>query len=593
MALTYRREIDGLRAIAVSAVVLYHAGLASAAGYIGVDIFFVISGYLITALLLRENLFTGRIDLADFYARRVRRIFPAAALVLLAVLAAVPLLPSPARAGVLASAASAAVFGANVFFQYATAGYFNGDAAQFPLLHLWSLSVEEQYYLVWPALLILLLRMGVPVRAALAVLAVASFALAEWLQQGHPSAAFYSMPARAWELAAGALVATSAPRALPRWVGWVALALTTAACLAPIAHFPGAGALPAVAGAALLLAAIHGGATNALLASRPMVGVGLISYSLYLWHWPLLTIDRLLRVGPAPLAVRLGLVAAAVLLAIASYRYVETPLRRPWGSSRRTVAIGFAGMAVVFCGALAWRAPAPAAVPPVVAVRCVPFVAGDTRVQRPSCYGKEPKIVLWGDSYAHAWTPLAQALGARMQQPITTFALDGCPPIIGVRSGLRSEDEAAACRAWNAKALAYLRANGADTVVVTARWQNFLPAGGPRLMSTIHDIAPHVRRILVFGPTPVLPDEPAKCAVLGSDCSVERSAFEAGAAPARQILAALAAEPKVTVADPAAWLCEAVACPGFRDGQALYTDTIHVSAAAASAFGAKFAAAWN
>jgi peptidoglycan/LPS O-acetylase OafA/YrhL len=582
--MVYRREIDGLRAVAVSAVVLYHAGFGPRAGFVGVDVFFVISGYLITALLLREKSHTGRIDLADFYARRVRRIFPAAALVLLAVLAMVPILPPSARQGVIESAAAASLFGANVYFHLATSGYFTGDAGQLPLLHLWSLSVEEQFYLLWPALL--MLGAG---RRTFAMIAVASFALCEWLLIGHLSAAFYEMPARAWEMATGALIAASRPRALPRWAPWAGLCAVLAACVVPLPHFPGAGALPAVAGAALVLWAIHGGATSALLASRPFVGLGLISYSLYLWHWPLLAIDRLLRVGPSPWGTRAGIVALSGLLAFASYRYIETPLRKPWATSRRTVAAGFTVMAALACGAWAWRVPEPVKAP-VVVIRCIPFAENGSRVQRPSCFGKERKVVLWGDSYAHAWTPLAEAVGERLHVPVTTWALDGCPPIVGVKRGLRSEGEAEACRAWNARALTYLQTNGADTLVLAARWQKFLPAGD--LAATLKAVAPHVRRILIVGPTPTLTDEPTKCQALGSDCAVQRADFDANAAAAWATLRPLEAA-NVRIVDPAGWLCGPETCPGIRDGQALYSDTIHVSNAAAKTYGAQVAGVWN
>lgn len=580
MALTYSREIDGLRAIAVAAVVLYHAGLGGA-GFVGVDVFFVISGYLITALLLRERERTGRIDLADFYARRVRRIFPAGIAVILAVLACVPMLPESAKQGVIASAGAASLFGANVYFQLATGGYFTGDASQFPLLHLWSLSVEEQFYLLWPALV--MLGAG---RRAFAGIAVASFVLCEWLLVGHPSAAFYQMPARAWELAAGALIATMPAKPMPSWTAWAGLGAVLFACLIPLPHFPGVGALPAVAGAALVLWAIHGGATNRLLASRPFVGVGLISYSLYLWHWPLLAIDRLMRVGPSPWQTRAELVGLAVLLAVASYRYIETPLRKPWASSRRTVAAGFAAMVLLSCGAWAWRVPEPPKIAPFV-VKCVPFVVGDTRVQRPSCV-TGPKVLLWGDSYAHAWTPMAQAIGGRLNLPVTAWALDGCPPLFGPLI-LRSPDEGVACSAWNAKALAYLKASGADTVVIAARWQNFPTE---RLAQTVRAIAPYTRRILIVGPTPVLPDKPDKCRALGSDCAVDRADFESGAAKAWAAIRPLAGD-KVSIVDPSDWLCDADRCPGIRDGQALYADTIHVSYYTAATFGARVASVWK
>jgi peptidoglycan/LPS O-acetylase OafA/YrhL len=353
MHLSYRREIDGLRAIAVAAVVAYHAGLGGA-GYVGVDIFFVISGYLITALLLRELATSGRVDLWQFYARRVRRIFPAAVVVITVVLClAYLLLPVDETRQVARSAAAAAMFVANLYFQVQTGGYWGADATQMPLLHLWSLSVEEQFYLAWPALLVLVPRARLG--TVLAMLALVSFLLAEWMLQSRPEAAFYQVSARAWELAAGALVATLPSRRLPHAFGWVALAALLGACVVRFEHFPGAGAMPAVAASAMLLAVIHGGGTNWLLASRPFVALGLVSYSFYLWHWPLLAIDRLSRVGPSPLSVRLELVGVALLLAIVSYFCVERPVRKFRAPSRRTVGVGFTVMVALGCGAWTWQ----------------------------------------------------------------------------------------------------------------------------------------------------------------------------------------------------------------------------------------------
>jgi peptidoglycan/LPS O-acetylase OafA/YrhL len=572
----------------VSAVVLYHAGLGGA-GYVGVDVFFVISGYLITALLLREQAADGRIDLADFYARRVRRIFPACLVVVLAVLVAAALwLPKPAP--VFQSAAASALFVSNVFFQVTTSGYFHDDAAQMPLLHLWSLSVEEQFYLLWPALLAVLLRLRVRLAPVLAVLAIASLLLSEWWLQSNPSAAFYQMPARFWELAVGGLVAVSAPRA--RGSAWmlVGLALVLAACVVPLARFPGVGALPAVVGSALVLAAVHGGAGNAWLGSRPMVGIGLVSYSLYLWHWPLLAFARALRIGETPAGLRLLLVACALLLAIATYFFVETPLRRRRWTSRRTVFVGAVSMLALGCGA--WAAhpldPPVAPAPAVLAAKCVRAPIGAMFGR--DCLGARPRVVVWGDSFAHSWTPLVQVLSVARGVPATSLALDGCPPLPGARLSLRGPKEAADCAVWNREALAYLQAHPVDTLVLAARWHYFMQEGdgngaAAALREAVATLAPHVGRIVVIGPSPEFVDTPEKCRALGQVCVTSRAAFEAQAATSWRALRALEAEPKVSVLAPADWLCQSGECPAFRDGDALYSDQAHPSNSAASGYG--------
>lgn len=334
----YLPAIDGLRAIAVLAVVAYHAGLPVPAGFVGVDVFFVISGYLITALLAREQDATGRIDMLAFYARRVRRILPALVVVVAATVAAsAVLLPDASLARVMRSAASALGVTANIHFQNATGGYFDQDSDLMPLLHTWSLSVEEQFYFIWPLLLVLIVRR----RWLLVVLAALSLGLAQWGLQVDPEAAFFQMPARFWELAVGGLIALAPQRPL-RGVATVGLVTLAIAIAYPMPAFPGAGALPAVLGAGLVVHAVHSGRSVRALELAPVRFVGLISYSLYLWHWPLLSLYRATHLEAPGVAVSLVLCAAAGVLAWLSYRFIETPARRGFRtlSARRVVGAG-------------------------------------------------------------------------------------------------------------------------------------------------------------------------------------------------------------------------------------------------------------
>lgn len=576
MGIRYRPEIDGLRAIAVLAVVAYHARLGGA-GFVGVDVFFVISGYLITSLLLREQADTGRIDLLAFYARRVRRIFPAAVLVVLSVLAVARLLlAGEAFVHTANSAGASALFGANFYFQAVTGGYWSADSEQMPLLHLWSLAVEEQFYLLWPALLIFIPRRRV--RPVLIGLAVASLVLAEWLVRTHPTAAFYQMPARFWELAAGGLIATLPQRPMPRWSAAAGVLVTLGACLVPMPTFPGVGALPAVLGAAMVILASHGGTGNALLRSRPMVAVGLISYSLYLWHWPLLAFYRATSIGEGALQVRLALCAAAFVLAFASYRYVEQPFRRARFRSGRTVAVGATLSAVVALSACAVGLRASDEQermlpdPRIAAIeRDVPSKACHSSGVDDAPIKCQPRThtIVWGDSIAWSWLP-----GIRGGSDLTR---DGCPPVLGygATSSLRGDQ---LCHAHNA-AVAKLAA-GADTLILAARW---VSDGDFDLRPTLRALD-QVPRVIVIGPTPEIRDKAAKCVTQGAmdACAQPRAEFDAQAGP---ILAKLRAQAapfgNVAVYDMADRFCTAAACPPAKDGTVLYWDQHHISASAA------------
>ena len=564
MGIAYRPEIDGLRAIAVLAVIAYHAGLGGA-GFVGVDVFFVISGYLITSLLLREHEATGRIDLLHFYARRVRRIFPAAAVVVLIVLGlASVLLSAFPEAHTANSAGAALMFGANVFFQFTTGGYFDGLSEEMPLLHLWSLSVEEQFYFVWPALLIVLLRRGWA-KTGIIVLGVASLLLAEALS---PQAAFYQMPARFWELAAGGLIAAMPARALPRWVTSAGVLVTLAACVFAMGHFPGVGALPAVAGAALVIAAVHGGASNAMLRSRPMVWIGLISYSLYLWHWPLLALYRATTVGDGELVTRLILCAVSFPLAFASYRYVEQPFRKMRFRSGRTVAIGFGASAAFALSACMAGAnvegtdPASRAEADRPRMACHAMFFETVQVKCPS----DSRTAVWGDSMAYAWMPAFPGAAQHTR--------DACAPLLTPLPDNPSRKDLA-CRDF--RALRVEAAGRYDTLVLAARWQSM-----DGLAETLAAVAGKVDRVLILGPTPEMRDRVPVCLDNPDACAIPRAQFDERAAP---ILAAMhevaAAYPNVVVIDLTDQFCTETTCPPVLDGVPLYWDTHHISSTAA------------
>jgi len=338
-----RPDIQGLRGLAVLLVVLFHAGVPfTPGGFIGVDVFFVISGFLITGLLMREVERSNHIRYLDFIARRARRLLPAALVVIAFVGAASVLVYPPLeRLDVMSAARSAALYVANLWFAIRTVDYFGVAAASNPLLHMWSLAVEEQFYVGWPAFLALAafgLKRGdlrSRVTWAVAVLSAITFAACVWMTWFAQPWAFFGTPFRAWEFGLGALVYLLAPHIsrLPQsalaWSGLAGLVLVlgTALALHDEAPFPGAIALLPTAGTALMLASLHApGGVGALLSWRPLARVGDISYSWYLWHWPLLVMFPILLPEQRVLAI-VAAVAISYLAAELSYRYVEEPFR--------------------------------------------------------------------------------------------------------------------------------------------------------------------------------------------------------------------------------------------------------------------------
>ncbi|HUQ77506.1 MAG TPA: acyltransferase family protein [Patescibacteria group bacterium] len=391
----FRPELEGLRAVAVGLVLAYHAGIPKFhGGYVGVDVFFVLSGFLITGLIVRELRATGRLDLPAFYARRARRLLPAAAVALAGTLVlSVFLLPPLRLPDVAGDAAAASLYVSNLRFALQATDYLASDLAPSPLLHFWSLGVEEQFYVFWPALLLVTAAVagrlgrgadkGLTGRLSGVVVAVtvASFVGSLALTTAAQPWAFFSLPTRAWELALGAAIALGAGRLarMPAVVGGLLVAaglvLVAAAgiLLEQSTPFPGTAALLPTVGAALVIAGGAAGAStlpSRLLALPPMRFLGRISYSLYLWHWPILVLPAAAIDAPLPLPARLALAGVAIVVAAASQRWVEDPIRQGRFVGRRvgrTLALAGATSVCVALLAVGVGSAATASLPSVVA----------------------------------------------------------------------------------------------------------------------------------------------------------------------------------------------------------------------------------
>ena len=493
--IAYRADVDGLRAVAIVPVVLYHAGIAPfGGGYVGVDVFFVISGYLITSFILGQT-DRGEFSLRNFYLRRIRRIFPALFVMMAFCAAAGWLLLTPHDYRRLGESIFATVFFSSNILFWLQSGYFAAPLEARPLLHTWSLGVEEQFYVVYPILLFLLCRFFPRRLVGITLgLAMLSFALNVATVEGHPNLAFFLAPFRVWELFVGALLAMRA-LAPPRSVKWSEAAGLLGAALIGYAifgfskdtTFPGfAALLPAIGAAGIIWAGMNrGGIVTRLLSHPAPVLVGKISYSLYLWHFPLLAFAAYVLVGGPSLTLRLALIALAIVLAFASWFYVEQPVRRgQWifGNNRYSE---LRQRRSYYSAASVWPCISPAACPAVSQspdCKLWPARATSTRIElclatdedtdigrRPLCkFGVSdvaPQFALWGDSHAESLRPAFDVAAKKAQRSGIFFGTAGCIPELGIYRG------DSGCRRVNNAIVGYLVAvPSIHTVILAGRW---------------------------------------------------------------------------------------------------------------------------
>lgn len=498
----YRADVDGLRAVAVLMVLFFHAGFGFTGGYVGVDVFFVISGFLITGLILQQQS-RGTFRMTEFWKRRIRRILPVATLVVAVTLAAGYFLLLPHDLKDLAeSAIYQQLMAANFYFWHHT-GYFDGPAELKPLLHTWSLAVEEQFYLAYPVILILLSRLSrVGLLAALSLAALLSFVLSAIMVAKHSGATFYALPTRAWELLLGSILAAW-PSVL-NWKHWftelvglagMAMIIGAGLFFDSATTFPGPNALVPCLGTVMVIAAgmSNTNVTQRLLSCRPIVFIGLVSYSLYLWHWPLLTFQRYWFGDHIAAVYRLGGVLASFALAVLSWRYVETPFRTGKGKkevSGRTITIAVMASTIVMLGLGIWTLRSegypqrmPAAVLTIIedstgsserkamnseAITCnldrLPLL-GETQPDAPISF------VLWGDSHALAVAKLCDKLGKDFGIQGALATKSGTAALLG-----QSQFEQEAIE-WNDAVLAYMLRNKVDNAIIVSRWSVCAQAG--------------------------------------------------------------------------------------------------------------------
>ncbi|NDW54407.1 acyltransferase family protein [Aliiroseovarius sp. PrR006] len=496
----YRPEIDGLRAVAVLPVILFHAGIGLfEGGFVGVDVFFVISGYLITSILI-EDIVRGRFSLLKFYERRARRILPALFFVVACTIpfAILWMLPTQLR-DYAQSLVAVSLFSSNFLF-WMESGYFEEGVEMKPLLHTWSLAIEEQFYVIFPVLLFTLWKLG---RRAviwiLALIAVISLGLTEWGWRTHPAANFFLAPGRVWELLAGSFGAFALHRrALPGNDAAAALGLLAIGVAVFLfdntTPFPSLYTLLPVVGVLLIiLFGQQGTWVAALLSTKPIVGIGLISYSAYLWHQPLFAFARIRSLTEPNLALMLGLAVVSLILAAFSWRYVEQPFRagpNTWVKSRSSIfATSIAGL-VLIAGFGAWGhvnsgfpdrfSPEARAILSMHTDRIDRTCHFDENrskfVPKQACYHTVPdasgEVLLLGDSHVAAvWQQVVAALNASGRN-VYVGSYGGCIPLPNMEHIHKSS--AHECAEFVDAILAYADEVGIDTLVLAARFPAYL-----------------------------------------------------------------------------------------------------------------------
>jgi peptidoglycan/LPS O-acetylase OafA/YrhL len=615
--LGYRPDIDGMRAIAVVAVLLFHGGLLGfTGGYVGVDIFFVISGYLIGSIVIGQS-DAGTFSIVGFYDRRVRRIIPPLFAVITTTLAGGYFLLLPAQfKGLGYEALTAAGFSSNVWF-WRQPGYFHPDSHVQPLLHTWSLGVEEQFYLFFPPLVLVLRRIGPSfLTYVVGAIALLSFAASAALLADYPSATFFLLPTRAWELMIGVfLAARGVPdlrsRSVAEAVVLVGLALMIAPCVlfSATTPFPGLAALPPTLGAALV---IWGGAqrtsATSVLGSQPMVFVGLLSYSLYLWHWPVfVALRHLTATVDLSWPVAASGIALSFLLSIASVRLVEAPVRnRRLTPPARLYPIILAVLAIIVAASL-WIVRHDG-VPNRLSPRVQALAAGtnDFDPRSKACLdlplatvgqscrlgaSGAPTFMLWGDSHAAAIAPAISAIAAADRRSGVLFAGAGCFPVFDVAPPGMTPIDRARCIRRGADARRLLAQNpGISEVILTARWrrgnEDPSPAIVQALERTVAELRASGKQVVVLGGLPLprtnIPWALGVAANVGIDPGqlVARPALS----PFYRAVISLRDAGAVRFIDLGPPLCTDGRCASERDGKPLFTDDNHVSTFAATRF---------
>ena len=603
-------QIQGLRALAALLVTIFHAKLVPG-GFIGVDIFYVISGYLITGLILREIENTGRLDLKLFYQRRIKRLLPTSVFVLFATaIVGMFVLPPITRDALGRDLFAAATYISNYLFAWWQNDYQNLDATPSPFIHYWSLAVEEQFYVIWPIFILILSRYGKrAIFYGVSITTALSLMLSIYQTQSSPIWAFYSLPTRAWELGFGALLLFAPAnvwknRFLP-WLGAIGLAIASLN-FDDTTAFPGFNALLPVLSTAVLIGsiAVWPRFFNDLSNNRVSQWLGAISYPLYLWHWPALVLPSSALGRPLRIRESILCILLTIFLAHFTSKYIEQPIRHK-EIAGRTIYLFFAGTTIVsLIAGLLIASTASSTIN--IAGTNLKFdlnkVVEHPVVYRDGChvgygdsesedctYGKRDSkttIVLYGDSHAAQWFPALEKLARDRGFALVSLTKSACPAVEAPRDN-KGAFQNSDCNQWRKNSVARIKQLQPDAVI-TSSFQYYAPARGSsdrqtwwregqvRLLKELRGTSKH---LIYIADTPRPARDIPNCLASRDSASCDTSKKT----PVQVISG-------FEVIDPTPWLCSRI-CPAIQDGYVAYRDGSHISVDAALALKAQLEAA--
>jgi peptidoglycan/LPS O-acetylase OafA/YrhL len=608
----YRADIDGLRAVAVLPVLFFHAGWGVfSGGYVGVDVFFVISGYLITGILAAE-IADHRFSILNFYERRIRRIFPCLFAVIVASCAAALILLVPLDFRDFSKSVLATVFFASNVLFFRQSGYFDDQSAAKPFLHTWSLAVEEQFYIFFPILLWLIHRYARDrMFLVLVPLAALSFAASVWGVRHLSAFTFFMAPTRVWELFAGALLALGLVPAIDRrWVrealAWLGLGFILYAVFrfTSSTRFPGENALLPVVGAMLLIEFGRDSAAGWLLSRKPVVFIGLISYSLYLWHWPIIVFSEYYLVQKLAGWGTIAVIVVSIVVATLSWRYVERPFRvkgliqRRWifqGAGSAMAAMVLVSLAGVMSNGWASRFPAEV-------VRLESFADAHSP-RRDQCHRDEDRAIpfekscifgakvpasyaVWADSHGIELTYALGELAGRHDKSVMQLTYSSCAPALGFDVRDRPH-----CRDYNDRVAQFLTGDkDITTIILIARYDNHrfdVQKFSAGIRKSVDALLAAGKRVVLVYPVPKaeasIPRTLARYAASGADLSrvnIDEKEYLSLNSYAFSLLDSFT-DPNVVHILPYKRLCHDDVCDVYANGTPLYYDEQHLSVSGA------------